>query len=148
MERRDFLKSAGMAAAAGAFGSAEAQAQVSDAEATPPPVSGPQPNILFILVDEMRFPSVFPHGVKDAGEFLAKYMPNVHSLWRRGVKFGQHYTAASACTPSRGVLISGLYSQQSWLMMTLTNKPNERSITPPLNPAYPNLWKAPPPGRL
>ena len=59
----------------------------------------------------------------------------------RGVKFGRHYTAASACTPSRGVLITGLYSQQSWLMLTLTNNPGERALTPPLNPAYPTFGK-------
>ena len=59
----------------------------------------------------------------------------------RGVKFGRHYTAASACTPSRGVLITGLYSQQSWLMLTLTNNPGQRALTPPLNPAYPTFGK-------
>ena len=69
-------------------------------------------------------------------------MPNVHSLWQRGVKFGRHYTAASACTPARGVLITGLYSQQSWLMLTLTNDPGVRaSPTPPLNPAFPTYGK-------
>jgi arylsulfatase A-like enzyme len=57
------------------------------------------------------------------------------------VKFGRHYTAASACTPSRGVLITGLYSQQSWLMLTLTNPPGQRALTPPLNPAYPTYGK-------
>ncbi|MDO9711083.1 sulfatase-like hydrolase/transferase [Paracraurococcus lichenis] len=139
MERRNFLKSAGMAAAAGALAGKEGIAGSGDAP--PGPVPGPQPNILFILVDEMRFPSVFPEGVTDAGGFLQKFMPNVYSLWQRGVKFGQHYTAASACTPSRGVLITGLYSQQSWLMQTLTNEPGQVSATPPLNPAYPTYGK-------
>ena len=141
MDRRDFLKS-GIAASAGVLGGADAFAQASDAQATPPdPVPGAQPNILFILVDELRFPSVFPAGVNNVDEFLARFMPNVHSLWQRGVKFGNHYTAASACTPSRGVLITGLYSQQSWLMQTLTNDPGQVSATPPLNPAYPTYGK-------
>ena len=129
MKRRDFLKSAGVAAATGALVGASSR------------VPGPRPNILFILVDELRFPSVFPTGVKNVGEFLQRFMPNVHSLWTRGVKFGRHYTAASACTPSRGVLITGLYSQQSWLMLTLTNDPGQRALTPPLNPAYPTYGK-------
>src|SRR5215207_4500900 len=116
MERRDFLKSAGMAAAAGALGGADASAQASDTQAAPrDPVPGPQPNILFILVDELRFPSVFPAGVDSVDAFLARFMPNVHSLWQQGMKFGSHYTAASACTPSRGVLLTGLYSQQTWV---------------------------------
>jgi len=141
MDRRDFLKS-GIAASAGVLGGADAFAQASDAQATPPnPVPGAQPNILFILVDELRFPSVFPAGVSNADEFLARFMPNVHSLWQRGVKFGRHYTAASACTPARGVLITGLYSQQSWLMQTLTNDPGQVSETPPLNPAFPTYGK-------
>jgi len=142
MDRRDFLKSTGIAAAAGALGGADVFAQASDMQATPPdPVPGPQPNILFILVDELRFPSALPAGVNSVDEFLARFMPNVHSLWQRGVKFGSHYTAAAACTPARGVLISGLYSQQSWLMQTLTNEPGEVSATPPLNPAYPTYGK-------
>jgi arylsulfatase A-like enzyme len=139
MERRDFLKSAGVAAATATL--AGASSPSSARGLGPRRVPGPRPNILFILVDELRFPSVFPTGVNNVGEFLQRFMPNVHSLWTRGVKFGRHYTAASACTPSRGVLITGLYSQQSWLMLTLTNDPGQRALTPPLNPAYPTYGK-------
>ena len=136
MKRRDFLKSAGVAAATGALVGASSR------------VPGPRPNILFILVDELRFPSVFPTGVNNVGEFLQRFMPNVHSLWTRGVKFGRHYTAASACTPSRGVLITGLYSQQSWLMLTLTNDPGQRAAHATAQPGLPDLWEASPQGRL
>jgi arylsulfatase A-like enzyme len=138
MERRDSVESAGAAAATGARAGGSSP---SAARPGPRRVPGPPPNILFILVDELRFPSVFPAGVNNVGEFLRRFMPNVHSLWKRGVKFGRHYTAASACTPSRGVLITGLYSQQSWLMLTLTNDPGKRALTPPLNPAYPTYGK-------
>jgi len=135
MTQRGFPGSAAMQAPSGASGPDSAQ------DSRPSPTSSSRPNILFILVDELRFPSVFPPGVNDAGEFLHRFMPHVHSLWRRGVKFGRHYTAASACTPSRGVLITGLYSQQSWLMLTLTNQPGQPALTPPLNPAYPTFGK-------
>src|SRR4051794_10488826 len=99
LERRDFLKSAGIAATGALAGASPRLGR----ELDPPhdPVPGPQPNILFILVDELRFPSVFPAGVNSVDAFLARFMPNVSSLWQRGVKFGSHYTAASACTPSR-----------------------------------------------
>src|SRR5690349_7084682 len=81
MDRRDFIKSAGIAAARGALAGASlaprpSHAQVSDS------VPGPQPNILFILVDELRFPSVFPSSVtatnsaQAVDQFLAQYMPN------------------------------------------------------------------------
>src|SRR5258708_7273986 len=45
------------------------------------------PNVLFILVDELRFPSVFPAGVTSAAQFMQKFMPNTFTLWQKGVKF-------------------------------------------------------------
>src|SRR3954463_15437186 len=142
MERRDFLKSAGIAAT-GALAGAPTAALADDKDRgnNGGGVPGPQPNILFVLVDELRFPSVFPAGIDNAGDFLKKFMPNVHSLWERGVKFSRHYTAASACTPARGVLLTGLYSQQTWVCVTLTNTPNTRTPTPILNPAFPTYGK-------
>src|ERR1700755_2806114 len=118
MKRRDFLKSTA-AVTGGIFsGLHKAVAQ------NPGPVPGPQPNILFILVDELRFPTVFPEGIKTPGGDLKKYMPNLHKkLWDKGVKFGNYHTAANACTPSRGVIITGLYSQQSWLLNTILSTP-------------------------
>ncbi|MBV8819806.1 MAG: sulfatase-like hydrolase/transferase, partial [Acidobacteriaceae bacterium] len=108
MKRRDFLKS-GAAVTGGIFsGLHKSSAQSAG------PVPGPKPNILFILVDELRYPTVFPNNMT-LDEFLANYMPNLYTrIWQRGVKFGNHNTAANACTPSRGVLTTGLYSQQNW----------------------------------
>jgi uncharacterized sulfatase len=112
------------------------------AAAALPPVAGPKPNILFVLVDEMRFPSVFPAGVHDAAGFLEAYMPNVHRLWQAGVKFSNYYTAATACTPARGTLITGLYSQQTWVCCTLTGQPYAKvTPIPTLNPAFPTFGK-------
>ena len=154
MDRRTFVKGAAAATASagglapggpGLFdGGGRASAQSVQADGS---VQGAQPNILFILVDELRFPSVFPASVtatdqfQAVDQFLAQYMRNLHALWQSGVKFASHYTAACACTPSRGVLISGLYSQQSWLLQTLTNEPGQPSITPPLNPLYPTYGR-------
>jgi uncharacterized sulfatase len=56
------------------------------------------PNIIFITVDELRFPTAFPKGIENASQFLEAYMPNVYKLWQQGVKFSQYYTAASDCT--------------------------------------------------
>jgi len=142
MKRRDLLKVAGGLTASGALAGTNLGAQPGHAEtAAQDSLPGPQPNILFILVDELRFPSVFPAGIDSVDAFLARFMPNVHTLWQRGVKFGSHYTAASACTPARGVLVSGLYSQQTWVCVTLTNTPGSRSPTPILNPAFPTYGK-------
>lgn len=101
-----------------------------------------KPNILFVMVDEMRFPKVFPAGVSTPAEFLKKFMPNVYRLWDGGVKFSNHHTAATACSPSRGVLITGLYSHQTWFGTTIVVIPGSSSaISPPLQPAFPTYGK-------
>ena len=138
MKRRDFLKSTGAVGGSllAGLGKAGAQTDV---------VKGPQPNILFILVDELRYPTVFPNGIKSPDQFLEKFMPNLHKLWKRGVKFGNYHTAANACTPSRGVIITGLYSQQNWLITTILSSPNPNpavvKLQPVLNDSYPTYGK-------
>ena len=107
MKRRDFLKST--AAVAGATAASRLTFAQNAAE------PGPQPNILFILVDELRWPSVFPAGVKDAEDYFKTFMPNLYKyVYKNGVKFSNYHTAANACTPSRGVILTGLYSHQNW----------------------------------
>ncbi len=124
MKRRDFLTSTA-AFSGGIFSGLHLKGGQSSASSDP--VTGPKPNILFILVDELRYPtkeSGFPEGVNDAAGFLNKFMPKLYQkLWTKGVKFGSHYAAANACTPSRGTLITGLYSQQNWLVATITSTP-------------------------
>src|SRR5262245_29635480 len=99
LSRRHFVKTAGITAAATAVPGVGLLNRRADARSDPRP-----PNILFILVDEMRFPTVFPAGITTAGEFLHRFMPNTFGLWQNGVKFANHYTAGTACTPARGVL--------------------------------------------
>src|SRR6478609_5157537 len=98
MKRREFLKTT-TAISGGVFSGLHK----ASAEGIPErrPASGDKPNILFILVDELRYPSVFPDDIETPDKFLETYMPNVHSLWKRGVKFGEYHNAANACTPSR-----------------------------------------------
>lgn len=101
-----------------------------------------QPNILFVMVDEMRFPRVFPTGVGSASQFLQKFMPNTYALWQRGVKFVNHHSAATQCSPSRGVLVTGLYSHQTWMATTIIPNPNTNiSSSPPLLPGFPTYGK-------
>ena len=142
MDRRTFIKqtaaTGGALAAAGMLGNPSKILQ--SVEAAPPP--GSLPNILFILVDELRYPRVFPQGVNDAGEFLRRFMPNTYSLWLRGVKFAGHYTAGTACTPARGTIVTGLYTQQSWELATILDSPTTKvSQQPVLSRAYPTYGK-------
>jgi uncharacterized sulfatase len=99
MKRRDFLKTT--AAVAGA--SVATRLGFSQNITEP----GAKPNVLFILVDELRWPSVFPLGINSAEEYFKRFMPNLYKhVWKRGVKFSNYHTASCACTPARGTIIT------------------------------------------
>jgi len=61
----------------------------------------PQPNILFILIDDM--------GWKDISIAGSSYFetPNIDKLALQGVRFLNAYSPAPVCTPSRGAIFSG-----------------------------------------
>lgn len=83
-----------------------------------------KPNILVIIVDQMRSPQWFP-GTRELGELL----PNLDRLRQRSVSFESHYTASNMCTPSRGVLTTGLYSHQTGCLYT-GEGPTESTLAP------------------
>ena len=60
-----------------------------------------QPNILFIIIDDM--------GWKDIGISGSTYYetPNIDGLASEGMRFLNAYSAAPVCTPSRGAIFSG-----------------------------------------
>ena len=62
-----------------------------------------QPNILFILVDDL--------GIGDLGCYGNKTIktPNIDSLCTNGVKFAHALAAAPICTPSRAAILTGRY---------------------------------------
>lgn len=134
-KRRDLMKSAIAMSAAATLPGCGGSSSGGGASAN-------QPNILFILVDEMRFPKVFPAGVNNAAEYLQRFMPNVYRLWDGGVKFANHNSASTACSPSRGVLITGLYSHQTWFGTTLVVIPGQATAdSPSLQPEFPTYGK-------
>ncbi len=116
MDRREFLKKSGGVVAGGLLADLGVFEQAAGAAAG----SGRRPNIILILVDEMRFPSVFPGSVATPEQFLAQYMPNLFYLWQRGVKFESYYSAGNACSPARATIATGLYPHQQWLLATRT----------------------------
>lgn len=61
-----------------------------------------KPNILFITCDQRMFQSIQAKGF---------HQPAIDRLSDRGVSFMNHYISAAVCTPSRGVLYSGLTPQ-------------------------------------
>lgn len=62
-----------------------------------------QPNIIFLLVDDM--------GYTDVGCFGSSFYetPNIDALAKRGMRFMNAYTAASICSPTRGSIMTGKY---------------------------------------
>jgi arylsulfatase A-like enzyme len=82
--------------------------------ARPQAPAGPrQPNILVIVVDQLRFPQWC--GVGPGGPGLP---PNLRRLRRGAVSFSRHYTASNDCTPARATLLTGLYTHQTGCLIT------------------------------
>jgi arylsulfatase A-like enzyme len=86
-----------------------------------------QPNILVIVVDQMRMPRWF--GGRGPALTLP---PNIDRLARLGVRFSRHYTASNDCTPARATLLTGLHTHQTGCMITGAST---------LDPAFPT-WGA------
>jgi arylsulfatase A-like enzyme len=77
------------------------------------PSRSAQPNILVIVVDQLRAPQWFT-----ASPVLARMLPNISRLRSEGVSFERHYTASNDCTPARATLLTGLYTHQTGCMIT------------------------------
>jgi arylsulfatase A-like enzyme len=71
------------------------------------------PNILMIMVDQLRTPQWF-----SATPAALAAMPNLARLRNGGVSFENHYTAANDCTPARAAMLTGLHTHQTGCMIT------------------------------
>lgn len=147
--RRGLLTGAAAAGAAIALGGLAVPA--ANAATDPTPDAGTssadrnkcqQPNIVLIVVDEMRFPKEFPQGVTTADQFVAQFMPNLyHLLWKPGVVFANHFTNGTACSPARAAFVTGLYPLQQWLLSTRTGTSDQPMPSPALGRGFPTYGK-------
>jgi arylsulfatase A-like enzyme len=111
--RREFL-AAGAVAGGALLGSPAALGALSrTAPARPVTDSGSPPNILVIIVDQLRYPRWFAPPGSSQG-----WAPNIARIRNGGVSFGRHYTASNDCSPARSALVSGLYTHQTGCMIT------------------------------
>ena len=62
-----------------------------------------QPNILIILTDQLRHPTVYESD--ELRRFRREALTAETSLRDSGVSFERHYAMSAACTPSRASLI-------------------------------------------
>src|SRR5258708_14370039 len=69
------------------------------------PAPSARPNILFIMVDEMRWDAMrcAGHPVVDT--------PNLDRLAKQGMRFANSYTVAPVCSPARTAVFTGRYAQ-------------------------------------
>ncbi|HLH15156.1 MAG TPA: sulfatase-like hydrolase/transferase, partial [Solirubrobacteraceae bacterium] len=115
-DRRTFLKHGALAGAALLGLDADPAAALAKRRrrvVRPGSTPAPPPNILTIVVDQLRTPAWMP-----AAWGVAQAMPNLAALSARSVSFERHYTAANDCSPARSVLLTGLYTHQTGVMIT------------------------------
>jgi arylsulfatase A-like enzyme len=74
-----------------------------------------QPNILLIMVDQLRAPRWLPPGGQPAIDAI---LPNIAAIRNHSFIFSNYFAAATNCTPSRATLLTGLYSQQTCVFET------------------------------
>ena len=132
LKRRTFLKRAGLAGAA-LLGAGAIPATRMLSEPTPALAAGERPNILFIMVDQLRPPQWFPPQPE-----LDAMLPALARLRAGAVNFGHHYTAATMCQPARACLLTGLYTHQTAVLSTGAGSPQGgKANVPGLNPGFP-----------
>jgi len=68
-----------------------------------------QPNILFLLVDELRFPTTYDNANAPLMTWMQNNLLAQTALKASGVTFNRHYVASTACAPSRTSLFTGHY---------------------------------------
>lgn len=92
-----------------------------------------KPNILFILVDQMRMPpdqvNLTPR-LRELNQVLSfdpqlqadnpflPFFPAFRRLRRHGVRLARHHIAAAACVPSRATLFTGQYPSRHLVTQT------------------------------
>jgi arylsulfatase A len=66
-----------------------------------------RPNIVFILADDMGYGDLGCYGHP-----MAK-TPHIDNLARQGVRFTQHYSNGTECSPTRAAFLTGRYQQRA-----------------------------------
>ncbi|HMA62538.1 MAG TPA: sulfatase-like hydrolase/transferase, partial [bacterium] len=97
VDRRNFLKKAGIAAA----GLSLMNCNITKGQK--------KPNIIYILADDLGYGELGCYG-QDKIE-----TPNIDKLAKNGMKFNQHYSGSPVCAPSRCVLMTGKHAGHAYI---------------------------------
>jgi len=151
LTRRIFLERLAAGALLGAAGSRAkpALAASNSGPWTSPPILK-NPNILIVMVDQMR-PPMWMTSAQQAA-LSQTVLPNIMGrIQNNSYNFEQFFVAATICTASRAALLTGLYAPQTAMYITAGAGQSEPSLNPAfptwaqalttLNPAYQgNVW--------
>ena len=96
--RRDFLKTAGLGAAALTIPNFQFCSK-----------SGKKPNIVFILADDLGYNELGCYGQDEIRT------PNIDKLAEEGKRFTQHYSGSPVCAPSRCTLLTGKHTGHAYI---------------------------------
>ncbi|MCQ6276786.1 sulfatase-like hydrolase/transferase [Bacillus sp. V3B] len=66
-----------------------------------------QPNILVLMVDQERYPSVYE--TKELEKWRKENLVTQNLLRKNGMEFLNHYAGSTACSPSRATIYTGQY---------------------------------------
>lgn len=122
MDRRSFIKAAGLAAGVFAAGDKSfGRKLLKDIQS-----SGKKPNIIFILADDLGIGNVGCYGADNYKT------PRIDELANKGVRFTHAYTAP-LCGPSRALIMTGRYAFRTGAVnqdLTGTMKPSVEMMMP------------------
>src|SRR5277367_152167 len=138
LSRRIFLERLAAGAILGAAGASNnpVLAQSGPGAWTPPPVLK-NPNILIVMVDEMRPPMWM--NASQSAMLSQTVLPNIIGrIQNNAYNFEQFFVAATICTASRAALLTGLYAPQTAMYVNT----GEGTGPPALNPAFPTWSQA------
>ncbi|MDR3561929.1 MAG: sulfatase-like hydrolase/transferase [Negativicutes bacterium] len=66
-----------------------------------------KPNFLILMTDENRYPPIYEG--REIKQWRKQFLRTQEILRRNGVTFQRHYTASTACCPSRATIFTGQY---------------------------------------
>src|SRR4051812_1862457 len=67
-------------------------------------IKSPQPNIIFILADDLGYADIGCYGQQKTET------PNIDQLAKEGMRFTQFYSGSTVCAPARTTLMIGLHT--------------------------------------
>jgi arylsulfatase A-like enzyme len=100
------------------------------------PAAERQPNIIFILADDLGYGDIGPFGQTKIRT------PALNRLAAEGMRFTQHYSGNAVCAPSRCVLLTGMHPGHAHIRDNREVQPEGQPPLPAGTPTLARLLKA------